>query len=197
MAYTKFPLFQSHLDLAHSYWERIVRKGDSVIDATCGNGHDTLKLAQQALTENEGRLWGLDIQEQAIINTAALLKKSLPPEAAKRATLLQSSHEQFPKDIERGSVKLIVYNLGYLPGGDKSLTTSAKGTLASLREAQEIIAPGGAISITCYPGHPEGAREEELLIEHISTWAPQVWNCTFHRWLNRRQAPSLLFLQKQ
>lgn len=197
MAYTKFPLFQSHLDLAHSYWERLVRKGDRVIDATCGNGHDTLKLAQLALSESEGHVWGFDIQELALASTHALLQGSLAKPSLERVTLLQESHATFPKEIAHESIKLIVYNLGYLPGGDKKLTTRVASTAASLDQAQAIIQPGGAICITCYPGHPEGALEQQRLLGIVQEWPARTWSCSFHQWINRRQSPALLLIQKE
>ncbi len=80
MTRARFPLFQSHLDLAHDYWRRIVRPGDTVIDATCGNGADTLMLAKLALTESSGHLYALDIQESAIEETKQRLEKHSSPE---------------------------------------------------------------------------------------------------------------------
>lgn len=196
MARTEFPLFHSHLDLAHHYWERLIKKGDHAIDATCGNGHDTLRIAQLALTEHSGKLWGFDIQEEAIVSTRTLLSQSLPEGFLQNVFLTKSSHVVFPKEIVAESIKLIVYNLGYLPGGDKALTTQVSTTLQSLEAAQKLIQHGGVISVTCYPGHTEGASEQEQILNHVSAWAPNEWSCTQHRWLNRRQSPTLLLLQR-
>jgi SAM-dependent methyltransferase len=192
--YSKFPLFQSHIDLAHRYWKELVIAGDTIIDATCGNGHDTLLLSQHV--GHKGSVWGLDIQQDALDKTRCLLEQNLSPEHMQKIILRKHSHARFPEEIQENSIKLIVYNLGYLPGGSKSLTTRAETTLSSLEHAQKLILPGGAISITCYPGHPEGKNEEEAILTHTSTWPPQIWNCLHHRSLNRLQAPSLLFLQR-
>lgn len=197
MAYSTFPLFQSHLDLSHSYWERLILKGDIVIDATCGNGHDTLKLASLALMETNGQIWGFDIQQQALDNTRKLLEEELPPSYLKHIFLRNESHRTFPPEITEESVRLIVYNLGYLPGGNKSNTTKVESTLESLSNAKKLISSGGAISITCYPGHEEGAREQEAIVDAIAKWPPRAWNCTTHQWPNRRQAPTLLLIQRQ
>lgn len=196
MAYSKFPLFQSHIDLAHHYWAQIITKGDHVIDATCGNGHDTLKLALLALDKDKGHLWAFDIQALALENTRKNISENLPHETLKKIHLCCQSHENFPSEITSNSIKLIVYNLGYLPGGDKSITTALKSTLKSLERAKELIVPGGAISITCYPGHSEGEKEQEKILELVGDWAPQTWCCTHQQWLNRRKAPSLLLIQK-
>ena len=77
--------------------------------------------------------------------------------------LIHSSHTTFPEEIKSGTVRLIVYNLGYLPGSDKALTTKVETTLESINHAQRLIMEGGVISVTCYPGHPEGKKEEEEL----------------------------------
>lgn len=197
MPYPDFPLFQSHIDLAHSYWEKLVQKGDIVIDATCGNGHDSLKLAELALTPLAGSLWALDIQEQAIKKTLQKLNSQLDAETIIRIHLVQQSHASFPKNILNESVKLIVYNFGYLPGADKAITTKVESTLESINAGKELIMPGGAISLTCYPGHAEGALEEKHILENIQNWLPQTWNITEHRWLNRHQAPTLIILQRK
>lgn len=191
-----FPLFQSHLDLAHSYWSQITQIGDTVIDATCGNGYDTLKLCQLVLSADKGKVYAFDIQEQAIESARQMIQNQLLPEQMVQVEFQQRCHSTFPVSIPPESIKLIVYNLGYLPGGNKTETTQTETTLQSLRQAQELLQPGGLISVTCYPGHPEGAREEEAILQNISQLSPQEWSCCHHVWLNRRQAPSLLIIQK-
>lgn len=193
---THFPLFQSHLDLAHQYWTHLVQAGDIVIDATCGNGYDTLKLCQLALSLDKGKVYALDIQKAAIISAQTYLAAHLPIDHQVRVEFEQRCHSSFPVSIVPTSVKLIVYNLGYLPKGDKTYTTQVKTTLGSLSQAQELLQVGGAISITCYPGHKEGAREEESILNYVSTLSPKTWSCCHHNWLNRQQAPSLLLIQK-
>lgn len=185
--WTQFPLFRSHLDLAHSYWTQLIEPTDFVIDATCGNGHDTLKLAQLAA---QGKVFGFDLQNTAIENTKVLLGNT------SNVHLEVRCHSTFPSSILPGSVKLIVYNLGYLPGGSKEMTTMTKTTLDSIKAALELIMPGGALSITCYPGHPQGAIEQEAILDFVKTLPPQTWNCCHHTWVNRQASPSLLLLQK-
>lgn len=191
-----FPLFQSHLDVAHTYWTRLVQPGDLVIDATCGNGHDTLKLCQLALTCDKGKVYAFDIQSAAIEATRHYLMPSLTPKQGERVHLQQRCHATFPEEIEAQSVKLIVYNLGYLPGGDKTRTTQVDTTLNSVQQAQTLLQPGGMISITCYPGHLEGAREQHMLLEEIVHLCPKEWSCSHQTWLNRTKGPSLLVLQR-
>lgn len=190
-----FPLFQSHLDLPHSYWKEVVKPGDTVIDATCGNGHDTLFLAKIALTDNSGHVFALDIQKTALQNTTTYLKENLPPQHFSRIHFHETCHSTFPET--QNTVKLIVYNLGYLPGGDKGLTTRVNSTLSSLKNAMRLLADGGVISITCYPGHAEGRKEEEALLKKLQSLPPFEWQCSHQCWINRKEAPSLLILQKK
>lgn len=195
--FSSFPLFQSHLDLAHHYWKSLVKPGDIVIDATCGNGNDILVLANLALTnENEGLVFGIDSQAEAIESTRQHLIASIDEKIINHIILLHQCHSTFPDSLSSESVSLIVYNLGYLPKGNKTLTTMTPTTLQSLQQALRLIKSGGAISLTCYPGHDEGKREEDAVKEFAASLDPRQWSCCYHSWLNRRNAPSLLLLQK-
>ncbi len=191
-----FPLFQSHLDLAHHYWTRIVQKGAVVIDATCGHGKDTLRLCQLALSNNLGRVYAFDVQEEAILSTQKYLQLHLPDTYLERLCLQQRSHATFPAQILPESVCLIVYNLGYLPGSNKSYTTVVDSTLQSVQNALPLIKIGGLICITCYPGHNAGKEEQAALLKFTTTLCPKTWNCTHQTFINRQAAPSLLLLQK-
>lgn len=191
-----FSLFQSHLDLAHAYWMRLIQPGDWVIDATCGNGQDTLVLCQLALTHPSGRVYAIDIQSKAIELTQFHLKQKLLPEMNDQVYYQLGCHSKFPESITEKSISVIAYNLGYLPGHKKDLTTQTDTTLQSLEQALLLVKPGGAISITCYPGHSEGAREQGAILDFVKKLSPADWNCCHHQWLNRQNSPSLLLLQK-
>ena len=197
MSRPTFPLFQSHIDMAHAYWKSLILSGDTVIDATCGNGHDTLTLANLALSQEKGgKLIAIDTQQQAIESTRERLNVHLDPNFIPLIHLLHQCHSSFPAEIFPETVKLIVYNLGYLPGSDKSKTTSSNTTLQSILAALPLLTSGGALSITCYPGHPEGKIEEEIILGFAATLNPMQWSTCVHRWINRREAPSLLIIQK-
>lgn len=186
----------SHLTLAHQYWTALVQPGDTVIDATCGNGHDTLCLANLVLKEELNNvLYALDIQDKALESTLKLLSEHLPVSLLEKIKLIKSCHSLFPTELTPASVKLIVYNLGYLPRGNKNVTTVTETTLASISQAIKLVEPGGAISISCYPGHLEGEKEEMKILEMVSTLNPHQWSCCHHRWINRRKAPSLLIIK--
>jgi hypothetical protein len=180
-----------HIQLAHQYWERILQPTDTAIDATCGNGKDTLKLAQIL---SLGYLIGLDIQAEAITRTQQRLKAHLSSDHLERVLLVQQSHISFPTCPH--PVRLIVYNLGYLPGTNKQIKTQRKTTLISVKAALELIVVGGAVSITCYPGHPEGSEEQRDLLGMASHLPFQSWNICYHQWINSPLSPTLLIFQK-
>lgn len=167
--------------LAQAQWQTIISPGDTVIDATCGNGHDTLFLAK--LLQGKGFLISYDIQKQALDNAKSLLEKTLSPEEQATITFKHASHASFTEE----QAKLIVYNLGYLPGGDKSITTMTESTIASLQSALEIVS--GAISMTCYPGHEEGKKEVHALEQFLKTLPASKWSICQEKWLNRESAP--------
>lgn len=183
-----FTLFQSHLDKAHQYWSQLLQEGDIVVDATCGNGHDTLFLAKMGV-----KIYAMDLQQQAIQNAKELVASEI---SNADVLFFQGCHSTFPDEILQNSVRLVVYNLGYLPGGVKLITTSVDTTIVSVEKALNLLNPGGMISITCYPGHEEGEREEERLLSFCSGLNPKMWSCCHHKWLNRKSSPSLLLIQK-
>ena len=76
------------------------------------------------------------------------------------------------------------------------MITETSSTLTDIKNALERICPGGVISITCYPGHPEGKREEEALLSFLSSLDPKFWSFTSTSWNNRNASPSLLLIQK-
>lgn len=177
----QFSLF----DLSHTFWKKALRTGDWAIDATCGNGHDTLFLSEHC-----AGVIGLDIQSQALLNTRERCIN-------KNIFLFNQSHLSFPELAYLAPIRLVVYNLGYLPGGNKQITTMAQNTLKSVENALNLILPGGLVSITCYSGHNEGQKEEEVLFSFCQSLCPKTWTVVFHKWLNRNKAPSLLLIQKE
>lgn len=151
----------------HDYLADIIQPGDNVIDATTGNGHDTVFLAERV--GETGKVYGFDIQRQAIDATTQRLRES---NLIRRVVLINAGHEtlqqHLPVDLT-SKVKAIVFNLGYLPGGDKSLITRGATTIEALENAKPLLAGGGVISILAYTGHPGGRGEAEA----VKNWAKQ------------------------
>ncbi len=177
MDYNLDQMNKPHIILAQEYWKSLVKPEDLVIDMTCGNGHDTLFLANLKAT-----VFGFDIQQSAIDATHKLVPG---------ATLFCKSHDELVNTPLPQNPKLVVYNLGYLPGGDKSIVTKRSSTLESLKQALSL---SSAISIMCYPGHEEGLEEEREILNYVKTLSPREWTVVYHQWINRPRAPSLFLL---
>ncbi|KAJ0924320.1 putative rRNA methylase, S-adenosyl-L-methionine-dependent methyltransferase [Helianthus annuus] len=138
---------------------------DAVVDATCGNGYDTLAMANMVADEScSGHVYSLDIQETALQNTASLLDKSLDPHKRETVELFATCHSKMEEVVPRGvTVRLVAFNLGYLPGGDKTVITKSETTLLGMNAASRILASGGLISVLVYVGHPGGMEEYEMV----------------------------------
>jgi len=189
---SSFSLFSTPIDLAHHFWAlHLQQKTGIVIDATCGNGKDSLFLASLVQHQKDSSLFCIDIQECALQTTQHLLEEEIP-QILPKTHFIQGSHEKLPAL----PLSLIVYNLGYLPGGDKTLTTCVPSSLQSFSLALQLLLPGGLMSVTCYPGHIEGQKEEKACYTLFSSLDPKEWNVTFFTWPHRGKAPSLFLIQR-
>jgi len=191
----EFPVFQNHKDNVHTLWRSLIKPGAIVCDATCGNGQDSAILASLCLDEDKGRLFCIDIQKPAIDATFELLSSLFSKKVLSKTSFFQQSHATFPPQIPL--CDLIVYNLGYLPGGCKHLTTIVESTRSSLQNALPLLKQGGVITIMCYPGHAEGLLEENNLISLTSSLDPKEYLVYHQKILNRSKAPSLLVIGKK
>jgi methylase of polypeptide subunit release factors len=172
----------NHLDFAHQCWRSILTPEDTVLDATCGNGKDTLQLIQMVPS---GKVVAIDIQPCAIDRTQKLLEKCQVYDPEKVSLLLQSH-----VDLPPLPYKLIVYNLGYLPGTDRQLTTQASSTLASLYKGASLLLNGGALSIMAYPHDPE---EVKTVKQFAGQLEPTHWEIALYPF----PAAFFLFLKKR
>ena len=178
--------------LAADCLRQVVRAGDHVIDATMGNGHDTLMLAQ--LVGETGHVTGFDVQEAAVESSRRLLTEQ---GMIDRCTLHVLGHEHMAERVE-GSVRAVVFNLGWLPGGDKSVTTHWETTEKAVSAALSLIEKGGVVTICAYPGHAAGDEERHALMEYLSALRPQEYNVLHHRFLNAGPgAPECFIIQRQ
>lgn len=146
------------IDIAHHLMRSYITKNDVVVDMTMGNGHDTLFLAQISKF-----VYAFDIQEQALEST----QKRLDLNNIKNVKLILDSHEFIDKYTS--DYNSVVYNLGYLPHGDKSITTLETSTLNSLKKVMHDMTEGGIVFMVIYPGHEEGKKESEQLENFFKT----------------------------
>ncbi|XP_052205714.1 uncharacterized protein LOC127810335 [Diospyros lotus] len=186
-------------EVAHLVWRQVIQKGDTLVDATCGNGYDTLAMAKMIVDSSyNGHVCSMDVQKVALENTSALLNECLTPEEKRLVELFDICHSKMEEVVPKGvPVRLVAFNLGYLPGSDKAIITRPETTLQALEAAKRLLAPGGLISIVVYIGHP-GGREEFEAIEGFAAALPaESWICSKLRMLNRPVAPILVLLFKR
>lgn len=149
--------------LAHDRWAAVVRPGDTVVDATVGNGHDTLVLAK--LVGPTGRVIGFDVQSDALFAA----RQRLDEAGFLDARLYFDDHRKIA-EIVTGPVRVVCFNLGYLPGGDKRITTTTTSTVPALQAAAKVLVPGGMLTVVGYRGHPGGAAETDAVREYLRGW---------------------------
>lgn len=160
--------FQSLTALAREAVGKALEDGSLAIDATVGNGHDTLFLAGEVASR--GQVIGFDVQLQALEGTRKRLSGS---GLESLVSLHLSGHENMSTQVPgdwTGRVSAVMFNLGYLPGGDKWLTTHPASTLQALNQALLLLRTGGVISLLVYRGHP-GAKAEA---EAVLAWLDQL-----------------------
>jgi len=181
---------QEHLQLAHDLWKKLLDSSDNAIDATCGNGKDSLFLAS---TLSTGLMFCYDIQKKAIENTHKLLKEHAVD--LNKITFINSSHETFSEIPNCVPIKLITYNLGYLPGSDKSITTMKESTVNSIHKGLNLIVEGGALSITTYSGHLEGEKEQLEIFSLLDHLDKTQFVISVYQW-PKAKAPCLIWIKK-
>ncbi|XP_023645923.1 uncharacterized protein LOC111832638 [Capsella rubella] len=185
-------------EVAHVVWEKVIQKGDMVIDATCGNGNDTLAMLKMVIDDSGGCVYAMDIQKDAIESTSSLLDQNLGSKEKDCVRLFNICHSKMEEIVpENTPVRMVAFNLGYLPGGNKSIITVSDTTLLALKAAERVLMPGGLISLVVYIGHP-GGREELEVVEAFGSGLPvSDWVCCKFQMLNRPLAPVLVFIFKR
>lgn len=178
--------------IAADVLQQVVRPGDRVIDATLGNGHDTVMLAE--LVGEAGHVIGFDIQADAVERTAARLAEH---GLLDRCELYAEGHQNIASRVHE-PVRAAVFNLGWLPGGDKSVTTLWETTHTAISAALSLLEKDGVCTVCTYPGHEAGDRERYALMDWLATLRPQEFNVLHHRFLNAGPgAPECFVIQKQ
>ena len=164
-------------EIAHQEWAPFIDVGGWAIDATAGNGFDTEFLARRVGLD--GRVFAMDVQACALETTRQRLRKA---GLLDRVSLIQSDHARMRDAIAcglRARVDLICFNLGYLPNGDHSITTTRESTVMALHEALLLLNPEGALSVIAYRGH-EGALAEAESVKTFFSQLPPPWTCIRH-----------------
>ncbi len=168
--------------LAHDYWAEHLKEGDICVDATAGRGKDTLLLCR--LVGKSGKVFSFDIQEDAISSTRELLAKE-----GEDATLILDSHANLEQYVS--SASCVVFNLGYLPGGDHTVGTRAESSIEAIRSALRILHPDGFVSICIYYGGDSGFEEKEAVMEFLKSLDFREFTVMIHDFYNRPNCPPI------
>ncbi len=181
---------------AHRMIRDMLRPGDCAVDATAGNGHDTLFLTR--LTGPTGMVYAFEIQEAGCRATQQLMEdQGISPSAW---ALVHASHASMAAVIpasHSGHIAVILFNLGYLPGGDKSITTRTDTTLAGVKTGLDLLRPGGLMVIVVYPGHPGGDMEAAAVRAFAAGLSRPAWQAVDYLTLNSQTpAPGVIVIEK-
>ncbi|MFB2319858.1 class I SAM-dependent methyltransferase [Staphylococcus aureus] len=167
-----------------------------VVDATCGNGNDTLFLAEQV---PEGHVYGFDIQDLALENTRDKVKDF------NHVSLIKDGHENIGheniehhiNDAHKGHIDAAIFNLGYLPKGDKSIVTKPDTTIQAINSLLSLMSIEGIIVLVIYHGHSEGQIEKHALLDYLSTLDQKHAQVLQYQFLNQRNhAPFICAIEK-
>lgn len=178
------------LALGHDLVRRVLQNGELAVDATVGNGHDALFLA--TLVGDGGRVWGFDVQPEALRATKIRLSEA---GLLSRFIGFEQSHAEMTMaigaDVE-GKVGAVMFNLGYLPGSDKTIITQTASTRAALEQAWRLLRLGGLMTVVVYPGHPHGDEEARAVLEWFQKRPSDEADVVQYGFVNRKNPPPVL-----
>ncbi|MFI3169165.1 MAG: GNAT family N-acetyltransferase [Faecalibacterium sp.] len=176
---------------AHTFLVQHLTAPRLCIDATCGNGHDSLFLAQ--LLPEEGQLLALDLQPEAIAQTAARLESAGVPTT--QYTLLCDDHANLTRHAAQGSADAILFNFGWLPGADHTVFSAAQSSLPALEAALTLLKKGGILSAILYSGQGIGSTEKEAILawmRRLPLTEYTVLICEFANWAQTAPLPCFI-----
>jgi len=164
------------------------REDGAAVDATCGNGHDTLWLS-----EHFRKVYAFDIQKEAIRATAARLAEA----GKENVELICGSHENM-EDYVKEPVQVIIFNLGYLPGGSRDVTTDRRSTLRALEASLNLLVVDGLLCVTMYQGHEAGCEERRAVLEWARGLDKGIYHCVHTDMVNQpNHPPEVLWITKK
>ena len=171
------------LEMAHDFLAQVITKDDTVVDATMGNGHDTLFLAKLAK-----QVYAFDIQEQALEKTNQRLQAA----GLTNVQLILQGHETVDQFVSE--LKAAIFNLGYLPSAEKSIITRPHTTIEALEKLCHMLVRGGRIAIMIYYRHEGGDLEKDAVLNYVSQLPQQEYTATIYRTLNQVNNPPFLVM---
>jgi tRNA G37 N-methylase Trm5 len=148
-------------ELSHVLMKHFIKDGHIVVDMTMGNGQDTLFVSKLCM-----HVYAFDIQEKALHET----RKRLEEEKVTNVDLILSSHEHINSYVSH--YDYVIFNLGHLPKGDKTITTKSDITLKTLDLVLNQLPIGGYVQLMVYIGHEEGIKESLALNDYFKRLSP-------------------------
>jgi methylase of polypeptide subunit release factors len=165
--------------------------GARAIDATMGNGHDTLWMCE--LAGESGHVYAFDVQPEAVERTRQRLEEA---GVAERADLFCAGHECMGEFVHE-SVDAVVFNLGWLPGAEHGVTTRTDTTIQAVNAALELLKEDGLMTVCIYPGHDEGTRELNALLEWGAGLDDRRYDVLLKTYLNQPNDPPRMMAVKK
>lgn len=170
---------------SHKLIKEVIRPGDSVIDATVGNGNDTVFLA--SLVDKTGKVYGFDVQEQAIENTT---EKITLTGLQAQVELFQMGHEKLDQVISKDvRIQGAIFNLGYLPKSDKKIITQPDTTVSAIQKILPQLAVKGRIILVVYHGHEGGGDEKEAVLSFSKSLDQKKYQVLQYQFINQINNP--------
>ncbi|WP_413368265.1 class I SAM-dependent methyltransferase [Lysinibacillus sp. 3P01SB] len=171
------------LQYAQTLLKSAISNGDIAVDATAGNGHDTLFLA--GLVGDDGFVYAFDVQKQAV---DATLHRLLDNALEHRAVVLKDGHENVAKYVDK-PISGAIFNLGYLPGSDHEVITRPNTTIQALKSLLKLLKVGGIIVLVIYHGHEGGKKERDEVIRFVSDLPQKYIHVLRYEFLNQKNDP--------
>lgn len=178
-------LLKNSLNISHELVSKLVKNGDIVVDATMGNGNDTLFLAN--LVGETGKVYAFDVQQLALDNTKKRLSEA---GVSDRAELILDGHQNLDKYVSKG-IKAVMFNLGYLPKGDHSIGTRAETTISALEKSMELLCKEGIIMLVIYYGGDSGFDEKNAVMDYLKTIDCKRYTVLVHDFVNQVNCPPI------
>lgn len=172
--------------------EGALHEGAIAVDATLGNGHDCLWLC--TLVGQSGHVYGFDVQKEAVEVSAGRLAQAGMQD---RATLLLDGHQHMLDHVQPESADAVMFNLGWLPGAAHGVTTQTQTTLQAVNAALTVLKQEGLLTICIYPGHEEGTREKEALLNWAQKLNEREYDVMLRCYLNQSKDPPLMIAVKK
>lgn len=174
------------------FLEKVINQGDVVIDATMGNGYDTVYLGN--LVGENGKVYAFDVQEEALKSTR---KKVERDNMSDRVELILDGHQNLDKYVKE-EVACVVFNLGYLPRAKHVIITKPDTTLEAIKKSLDLLKPNGIISIAAYIGHEGGLEEKDYICEYLNNLDQNQFNVLHMQFTNQiNNPPQLILIEKK